>query len=413
MISSPISKSVASSVGSSVTKGGSGSGGASNIRSLYSRSGQSLSLGSVGGSGTPSVVSSGTISGAKMVSPGGTRPRIDDTRIAVDSENVFADRFGSLVNLAEAVFSNFGETYSSGVASRLTANNTVHTGIGRGAQTIAQLSLGSRFFTDLMIALNETKQLVEADSEVFDWKGHWWAQGEADVVGNTNYATYRAALVQYFADLKTYGNAQLDGNFSPKFVTYQVSNPYVSNGVQNWGPIDALLDVGLNETDMFCAGPWYWLEYEDTAHLESLWYRRGGEMIGKVMHAAVNGTNWKPLYWTDATRSGSTITVTYDVPVGNLVKDTSGTYVTDPGDAGFEYSGANISSVTVTSATTLDIALDASAGGTLGYARQETSNNVGPANGARGIIRDSDTATAVHDSHPLYNWACHQEEVVS
>ena len=384
----------------------------SNIRNLISHSGQSLSLGSVGGSGTPSVVSTDSYSNALMADPGGTRPRIDDSRITVDSENVFADRFASLTTLAESVNSNFGETYNLGIASRNSEIKTLHTGIGRGAQTISNLSLGSFYFTDLMIALNRSKKRVDESGEEFAWPIHWWAQGEADTVAQTDYATYKSSLLQYYNDLVDFGNAQLNGTYSPSFVTYQVGNPYVSSGVSNYGPQDALLDFGLEQSFAFCVGPQYYLDYEDTAHLTSLNYRIFGEQMGKVINRILDGDDWKPLYWTNVSRTGTTITITYNVPSGSLAIDT--TIVSDPGDYGFEYSGANITNVSIASANTIEITIDASAGGTLDYARTATNtNNIGRTFGPRGNIRDTDTATAIHDGSNLYNWACHQSEVVA
>lgn len=379
---------------------------------LFSRSGQSLALGSVGGSVTPLVVSTGSITKSRMFDPGGTRPRIDDSRVAVDSEPFFVDRCAAITTLSEVVSSNFGETYNTGVGVQNAATDILHGGIARGAQRIDQLSLGTFYFTDLIVSIGEAKKRIEEAGGTFDWPVHWWAQGEADVVDETSYADYRASLLQYFSDLKTFANAQLDGSYSPKFFTYQISNPFVSGKPDNWGPADALLDVGLNVTDMYCVGPWYWLTYADTAHLTSAYYRIGGELIGKVINKVLNGEDWKPLHWTNVSRVGTTITITYDVPVGPLALDT--TLVSDPGDYGFEYSGANITDVSLSGADQVVITIDADSGGTLGYARTQTNNNtVGPTFGARGNLRDSDTTLCYYNASYLYNWACHQEEVVA
>ncbi len=411
MIASSIAKSIAQPIAAAI--GDSVGGEVSSVFNLFTYSGQSLQLGSVGGSGTPSKVSTDSFSNSKMPSPGGTRPREDDSRVTVANDNVYADRFGSMVTLDESVSSNFGETYKNGIAAQNSNRSILHSGVSDGGQVIDSLNLGNRLFTDLMIAIHRSKALIDADgSGTFSWPIHLWAQGEADVVDETTYATYRAVLIQYFADLKSFGNAQLNGSYSPKLVTYQIGNPYVSASVDNWGPPDALLDVGINETDMFCVGPMYNLTFEDNVHLTSLSYRRFGEQIGKVVSAILSGTDWKPCYWTSASRTGTTITLTYNVPSGSLAIDT--TNVSNPGNNGFTYSGATITNVALSGSNQVVITIDADAGGTLGYAREQTNSNTsGPTFGARGNVRDSDAATAEHDSFNLYNWACHQEEVIA
>jgi hypothetical protein len=107
------------------------------------------------------------------------------------------------------------------------------------------------------------------------------------------------------------------------------------------------------------------------------------------------------------------------VPVAPLVIDT--TLVASIANSGFTYSGANITNVSITdtgagdNTATIEITIDADAGGTLGYAYQNNAVDVriGPTAGPRGNIRDSDPFETLNDSTAIPNWLCVDQWVVA
>jgi hypothetical protein len=155
-------------------------------------------------------------------------------------------------------------------------------------------------------------------------------------------------------------------------------------------------------------------------HLNSEGYRWLGEYYGKAYkQVVVDGGSWTPLKPASISRSGTTITAVFDVPVPPLVLDT--TLVSDPGNNGFEYlddSGAPpaIVSVSVTGADTVEIELAAEPTGgneRLRYAYQNLpGNDAGPTTGPRGNLRDSD-ATPSLNGNSLYNWCVHFDKPVN
>ena len=162
-------------------------------------------------------------------------------------------------------------------------------------------------------------------------------------------------------------------------------------------------------------GAKYHLPYVvDGVHLSNEGYRHMGEDYAKVYrHVILEGKTWEPLRPKTVARAGAVITVKMHVPAPPLVMDT--TLVSDPGNKGFEWAGAEtIASVAISGPDTLVITLSAApaAGGRLRYAFTGTSGALGgPTTGPRGNLRDSD-ATPSRFGYPLHNWCIHFDQAV-
>ena len=164
------------------------------------------------------------------------------------------------------------------------------------------------------------------------------------------------------------------------------------------------------------ASPGYVMDWhEDCRHYSNHGERMLGEYFGKVYARIVlEGRKWMPVHPTKVTLEGSTITAKFHVPVPPLVFDT--TYVTDPGNYGFEVvDGANanvaITKVELAGADTVKVTLANAPSGKpkLRYAFTHTPLTcAGRFVGARGNLRDSD-ATPSQNGYTLHNWGVHFE----
>lgn len=299
---------------------------------------------------------------------------------------------------------------------------------GRGGQTYAGMSAGTLAWTNLQYQLESFGARANG-SVIAIYNVH----GESDHQAGTTRAAYKATLLQWQADYQSLFQQRTRTRAMVPMYLDQM-NSYTSSGL---GGHSATSPIPLAQIDTcraspathVCVGPKYQYDYNvtDGVHLINTSSRTMGAQAGK---AIAYGASWQPLWITAATRSTSTIIVTYHVPcvdlgtcgATRLTLDT--TTVTGKGapSYGFEYTGANITNVQVctganapvagcSTTSQVAISLDANAAGTLRYAWTGTDTNFGGrTSGPRGNLRDTDTSTWV--ATPLYNWAMTDEWVV-
>lgn len=177
-------------------------------------------------------------------------------------------------------------------------------------------------------------------------------------------------------------------------------------------------DAAKDNADVYLVCPKYMLEYDTSGlHLTPAGYRRLGEYYAKAIDAVVTDSGtWTPLQPATCTRVGAVVTLTFDIPVGNLVLDTG--HVSNPGDYGFEWfdngdgNSVSISSVALASGDTeVDITLSDTPTGTGQQVRYAytgiAGNHGGPTTGPRGNLRDQDTSATSRHGYSLYNWCIH------
>ncbi len=398
---------------------------------LHVVSGAEPSVTPLNGAAFGAFTSGGTVrkilrpSGHKMFN-GGVRPHYDDAA-AVSNINVhmLASRTASLVPLNERISKvqgAFGETLATGMAVRLGQPSAFFT-TGRGAFTVENLSRtnanGFIHYSNFYGALLNGREQASSGGGRFRLGPIVWKQGEADGVGNTPKATYKARLKTLLDDLRVSASHATLGNRSgQKLISDQVGY----GNLTGYSDIAvALIELQREKAGIFCLGPSYGPEYVftniDDVHMTAAGYRKVGEKFGLAVQAIIDGAGWKPCHIVAASRTGAVITLTVHVPEGPLVVDTS--LVAAVANSGFTYTGATITGVTIAEAGlggpgAIEIALSAAAGGTLRYAHANgTASRIGATVGPRGNIRDSAAATASYDSSPLYNWLCVDEWVIA
>ena len=155
-------------------------------------------------------------------------------------------------------------------------------------------------------------------------------------------------------------------------------------------------------------------------HLTNAGYRWMGEYYAKAYYQhVVQGVQWSPLRPTAVSVSSNIITIQFHVPVPPLVFDTTNVAQLMDGNYGFGYhntDGVTIQSVAITDATNGVVQLTMSgtpgppmSGFPVRYAA--TGSSTGPITGARGCLRDSDTAVGLDGNH-LYNWCVHFSKLI-
>lgn len=241
-----------------------------------------------------------------------------------------------------------------------------------------------------------------------------WVQGESDITAGTSADEYLRRLNNLLADYQR----DVGQDMPPVLVTYQTGShtrraPYYSSDIPH-----AQLAAANTNSSIFLACPTYIFRYnDDGVHMRANSYRWMGCYFGKAIFNILTKNDWKPLQPEAIYRNGRVVTVVMHVPVAPLVIDTDS--VSDPGNYGFEVwaqdgTQAAIEAVSV-SGNRVTIVLKADPGQrvTVKYAQGKKGNNAGPATGARGNLRDSDTTLAYcrdidaaeqNAPYTLFNW---------
>ena len=384
--------------------------------------GQSLALGT--DPGEASVISSSVNSKHKMFN-GGIRLVYDDSRISNVNSPINPDSMFNIVGLQETLSGNdYGETLSTGIGNWLT-NQTLFTCTARGAYTADNLSrlgggqqVNSNHFANTYATVLQAKLYADANNLQYRPKAIIFEQGEGDASNNSSKSEWKED-VKLIRDEMVWLFTNATGfDFSNvPFILKQI--PYRHDG-RTYGDIS----VGAAElhresnNGIFLYNAAYHSQFTDVndVHLDSEGYLLRGEEYGLSIKNGIN-----PCIITGVSRTGTNIDVTVNVPNAPLVIDTNNVTEPSTGNYGFEYSGANITSVTITDDGTGDntaiirIVIDSAVGGNLSYAYQngEIDLRNGPTVGPRGNFRDSSPHVRVYDSSNIYFWLASDQWSVS
>ena len=300
-----------------------------------------------------------------------------------------------------------------GLPSNAGTLTSVH---GRNAQTIAQLSKGTVFYSNMMTAVGAAKAECVNKNYAYEVPFVDWIQGEADNAAAPG--VYSTSLLQLQSDYQTDIKALCGQPTSVPILLDQISNWTAYNRTFSNVPMEQL-QAALQYPERFvCAGPKYWLPtVVDGVHLTTESSMRAGAMHARAAMAIINGERWLPTHATSAVRAGAKVTVKFHTPFGPLVVDTKA--VSDPGNWGLRYvdetGEKTIAAVRHIGSNTIELTLSAVPTGVtafVGIADVGVSGNPGgPTTGARACLRDSSTDKDGY-GQPVFNWACHQQITV-
>jgi hypothetical protein len=153
----------------------------------------------------------------------------------------------------------------------------------------------------------------------------------------------------------------------------------------------------------------------DCKHFTNEGERRLGEYVAKAYaRTIIDGLPWEPVRPKDVKRDGAKVIVTFHVPAPPLVIDTE--RVAEAPSYGFDFTDAAgpvpITNVAVTGPDQVTVTLERATPGHLTYAQNQTPLTcIGPMDGARGNLRDSDSTPSRH-GYDLQNWAVHFDVTV-
>lgn len=324
-----------------------------------------------------------------------------------------------------------GETVGEGLSRHLVQkarsigvqHRTLWIAPGLGGTAYDGLKRGTQPYANMVAAVARAKALAEAQGWRVVVDAQIIVHGEADS-SNTG----------YYNDLLEW---QLQANEDLKAETGQVADiPFLMQQPSSfWGSttgteaVKAMLRAHEESDQHFLLGPSYQagdLYAGDILHFTGPGYRVLGETGGPAVENVLWGArDWQPLRITSAVRSGSTVTLTYSVPNGPLVIDTS--TVSERDDKGFRYFDGSgeiaISSVSVSDQGndgigSIQLTLGTVPSGTgehVDYALNGHSGSRATSGIPRGNIRDSagDVRKSIYDGRRLDNWAVHQTKEVT
>ena len=344
----------------------------------------------------------------------------------------YAVAYRSLTGLCEQlcpVDTSAGETPCSGAAQMISqliaAENPgaltyrMHMSCpGQGGVDIAALSPGTVNYARMLQQLQFGQVLARGQGWSYAAQAQAWIQGESDYMEGTTQAVYNAKL----QSLATawHGNAPICAgqSFGPMTLIAQIaSHLYVSWPIPSIAMAQSDVAAALpSHVRMACA--MYQFEYPLADwHLNNSSSKWLGAYLGLAYKRIVydGSASWAALSPQSCTRSGSTVTITFN-PIGQLVFDRS--WITAIANEGFQVFQADgstaiaINSVSISGTNAVNIACAATvpAGAVVNYGWLGTAGQRGPGRvtGARGTLRDSQGDSIIFDpsgiNMPMHNW---------
>jgi len=331
-----------------------------------------------------------------------------------------------------------GETQHAAMANEITSlvraaggtdYVTIHSAVGENGQCLAALIKGAtpvgvtgRAYEATLIETRAITRLAQAEGKTYGVGAITVTHGECDA-GDTTYASRLHQLwTDYVADI-----AAITGQTQPPLLI--VSQQHSTVGDRAASTLEQWRVGLIYPNDAVCSGPKYQYPYTpDSIHLTVEGYELLGEKYAQVYYErVVLGRDWQPLQPTKVERDGRVVTVTFHVPVGPLVWETSlqephqGTPAWSAGK-GFELRAAaapiGIASVEIVGdAVEITAAVDLPPSGlTVGYA--QSADPPATAGGAPpamiqpfvgtfrwGLLRDSDPFVGYSTQQPQPNFA--------
>jgi hypothetical protein len=229
-----------------------------------------------------------------------------------------------------------GETHHAAMANQITTlvkgaggadYVTIHSAVGENGQGLNLLIKGAtpgpegvtgHAYEATLIETRAITRLAQEAGKTYGVGAITVTHGESDA-GDTTYASRLHQLyTDYVADL-----AAITGQTEPPLMI--VSQQHSSGADRTPSTLEQWR-IGLSyPTEVVCSGPKYQYPYTpDSVHMMVEGYELMGEKYAQIYHErVVLGRDWQPLQPTTVARSGRVVTVTFHVPVGPLVWETS------------------------------------------------------------------------------------------
>jgi hypothetical protein len=332
--------------------------------------------------------------------------------------------FGPLVDAKAVNSETIGPRLMSGLVATGPANRaylySVHGSNGASYANIKKGGNNSQYRNSLraIVLARFYAWLAGIDYTVSDMT---FVHGEADRADSK--ATYLAKILElhdnYEADIR-----RLSGKPAQNLRMYlcQTSGWCSYGDVYSAVPL-AQLQCALDDPAHYtCIGPKYYYTYAAGAgvHIIGSQQAKHGEYYARAKAVVDAGGTWKPMYPTAAARSGTSVSVTVNVPEGALTLDTA--LVTDPGNYGVTYEDGSGNQIVVSgvsiAGSTINFTIATAIAGKAQFGMRKPGSagvavSAGPTTGCRTCFRDSAAAVSAVDGSRLYNWMSHSEIAVA
>lgn len=286
---------------------------------------------------------------------------------------------------------------------------------GLGGTAYSGLKKGTQPYDNMLAAVQRAKELAAEKG----WKAVvdfvYIVHGEAD----TGNASYYDNLIEWQSDIETDVKAITGQAGDVPFLMSQPSSFFGSfESVKAYLKAHELSDKHFLTTPNYSFGDLY---HTDILHFTGPGYHLISETsVSAFRDTLWNGKGWDCLRITAASRIGTIVTLTYNVPVGPLAIDT--TQVTERDTKGFKFKDSS-GYKTISNVQIIDDGSDGTGiieltlssvpngiGETVEYAMSGHSGERTSATIPRGNIRDSagETRKSKYNGRRLDNWAVHQ-----
>jgi len=189
---------------------------------------------------------------------------------------------------------------------------------GWGATTIAQLSKGTAYYTQLIADVTAGKALTNASDKVYKVLSITMTQGESDYGSSTSSIAYEASMIQFKTDVNNDIKAITGQTDDIIIVMYQTAT---SNGGGKTYPNIALSQykLAMNNPGFYMATAMYQFKYNDGFHLKSESSKLLGAYYGLAISRIISEKiDWKPLHPKSYQIQGNLCKVKFEVPKAPL-----------------------------------------------------------------------------------------------
>ena len=329
-----------------------------------------------------------------------------------------ATKYNSLVlqkeNSIETVSASFARAFKNQMINDgITINDTTHpyniiiSNAGEGGTSVEQLSKGTTNYQRFIDGVVNGKRLTNELGKSYNVPCVFWLQGESNYT--TPASKYKVLLSQLQKDINN-DVKEITGQLNDVvFINYQLASLTTHTILDVF---TALMDI-CEESPYFFKGPaLYPYSHADVHHLSKDGHMRVGALAGYIANQIIiKGIDWKGLSYKSHYINGKIAELLFDVPKPPLVLDT--VWITNPGNYGFRLFNSQMVEKTITNVLLVRdnrVLIESSTiiekGDILTYAVNGTG--VGPVNGARGCLRDSQGDSIIHDptglNFKLHNW---------
>lgn len=281
---------------------------------------------------------------------------------------------------------------------------------GLGSASILILAKGQPTFTAAMSQVAAAKTIADGLGKTFKFRAVSFVQGEADnAMSRADYALQIKKLASQYNEQGKRNAKQPDDVI---FITSQVTSNTLPNVAL------AQLDAAIENTLVYLSTPLYPFNFDvDGRHLVAESSKILGGYMGLVYKKVLfDGVNWKPLMPISHTQSGNDVTITFHVPEGSLVLDTTLIQAqTNYGFSACDSGGVDIPISSVTLVDTDKVKITTSSpipsGGWVNYAQVAQTAPIRSLGGC-GNLRDSQGDTLTYRSWPMHNWCVIFREVI-